>query len=97
MPVFRKKVPAAQKNLFEETNKAPISQSEEYLETPVINLLYTEYEDAKGLDEEVLRNKLTDEKIIKQASAEKKKEKPEPNPESKVELPKNVKLKFGGD
>lgn len=97
MPVLRKKIPAAQKNLFEETDKASISQSEEYLETPVINLLYTEIENAKGIDEEVLRNKLTDEKIIKQASAEKKKEKPETNPESKVELPKNVKLKFGGE
>lgn len=97
MPVFKKKIPAAQKNLFEESDKAPISQAEEYLETPVFNLLYTEYENAKGIDEEVLRNKQTDEKIIKQAATEKKKEKPESNPESKVELPKNVKLKFGGE
>jgi hypothetical protein len=97
MPVFRKKTPAAQKNLFEETDKASISQAEEYLDTPVFNLLYTEIEETKGLDEEVKRNRLTEEKIIKQASGEKKKEKPEPNPESKIELPKNVKLKFGGE
>lgn len=97
IPVYRRKVTPGQKNLFEEPDKAQITQSEEYLENPVINLLYTEYEKASDLEEEVMRNKITEEKIIKQAHVEKKKEEPAETPEGKIELPKNVKLKFGDD
>jgi len=97
IPVFRRKVTPGQKNLFEDPDKSQIAQSEEYLENPVINLLYTEYEKANDVDDEVLRNKITEEKILKQAHVEKKKEEPAETPEGKIELPKNVKLKFGDD
>jgi hypothetical protein len=95
IPVFRRKAEPAQKNLFDQTDKPQIVQTEQYQETPVINLLYTEFDHAKSVDEEVMRTKLADEKIIKQARTEKKKEEQMSNEDSKVELPKNVKLKFG--
>ncbi len=97
IPVFRRKTSPSQKNLFDQNDSSQIVQTEQYQETPVINLLYTEFDQAQGVEEEVMRSKLADEKILKQARTEKKKEKPMGNEESKVELPKNVKLKFGDD
>jgi cytosine/adenosine deaminase-related metal-dependent hydrolase len=97
MPVFKKKIPRVQKNLFDQTESVQVTQPEEDMDAPVINLLYTELEKAQGVEEEVLISKITEEKILKQARAEKKKELPPENPDSKVELPKNVKLKFGDD
>ena len=44
-----------------------------------------------------MRSKLAEEKILKQVRSEKKKEEQMENEDSKVELPKNVKLKFGDD
>jgi len=97
IPMFRRKSAPAQKNLFEEPEKTQIPQPDEYGETPTINLLYTEYEKAGNLEEEVQINKITEEKILKQAHVEKKKEEPGVKKEGKIELPKNVKLKFGDD
>ena len=97
IPVFRRKTAPAQKNLFEEPDKTQIPQLDEYQETPSINLLYTEYEKAGDLEEEVQINKITEEKILKQAHVEKKKEYSSEKQEGKIELPKNVKLKFGDD
>ncbi len=97
LPVFRKKVPSAQKNLFDQPDKSPIIQAEEYQQTPVLNLLHTEFDQANEVEEEVQRTKLAEEKILKQARGEKKKEEKMSNEDSKVELPKNVKLKFGDD
>jgi hypothetical protein len=97
IPVFRRKVTPAQKNLFDQTDASQIVQTEQYQETPVINLLYTEFDQAKGVEEEVMRSKLADEKILKQVRSEKKKEEQMENENSNVELPKNVKLKFGED
>ncbi len=95
IPVFKRRISPAQKNLFDQTDVSLIVQTEQYQETPVINLLYTEFDQAKGVEEEVMRSKLADEKILKQVRTEKKKEEKMENEESKVELPKNVKLKFG--
>ena len=97
IPVFKRKSAPAQKNLFEEPEKTQIPQTEEYRDTPSINLLYTEYEKTGDLEEEVQINKITEEKILKQAHVEKKKEAPSGKQEGKIELPKNVKLKFGDD
>jgi cytosine/adenosine deaminase-related metal-dependent hydrolase len=97
IPVFRKKVSPKQKNLFEQTDTSQVVQSDQYQETPVINLLYTELDQVKGMEEEVMRNKIADEKIMKQVYSEKKKQETVVNEDSKVELPKNVKLKFGDD
>ena len=97
IPVFRRKASPAQKNLFDQTDTSQIVQTEQYQYTPVINLLYTEFDQAKGVEEEVMRSKLAEEKILKQARLEKKKDEQMENEDSKVELPKNVKLKFGDD
>jgi cytosine/adenosine deaminase-related metal-dependent hydrolase len=97
----RRKVSQVQKNLFEEFESDSMVQSEEYRETPEFNLLYTEIKDVEDLEGEVLQSKIVDEKIIKQVSFEKKPEKkkspPIPESKSKIELPKNVKLRFGDD
>lgn len=97
IPVFRKRISPAQKNLFDQTESSQIVQAEEYQQTPVINLLYTEFDNASDVEEEVLRSKLAEEKILKQVRTEKKSEEKMSNEDSKVELPKNVKLKFGDD
>jgi hypothetical protein len=97
MPVFKKKISRVQKNLFDQTESVQVAQPDESLEAPVINLLYTELENVESVEEEVQISKVTEEKILKQARAEKKKELPPENPDSKVALPKNVKLKFGDD
>lgn len=97
IPVFRRKASPSQKNLFDQTDASQIVQTEQYQETPVINLLYAEFDQAKGVDEEVMISKLAEEKILKQVRTEKKKDEQMANEESKVELPKNVKLKFGDD
>jgi cytosine/adenosine deaminase-related metal-dependent hydrolase len=97
MPVFKKKIARVQKNLFDQTESVQITQAEENLEAPLINLLYTELDEVQGVDEEVQISKVTEEKLLKQARTEKKKEPLPENPDSKVSLPKNVKLKFGDD
>jgi cytosine/adenosine deaminase-related metal-dependent hydrolase len=97
MPVFKKRISRVQKNLFDQTESAQITEPDENLDAPLINLLYTELGDVQGVDEEVEISKVTEEKILKQAHSEKKKELPPENPDSKIELPKNVKLKFGDD
>ena len=50
------------------------------------------------LQDEIMQSKLIDDKIMKQTTVVKKVEKKAPPvSESKIELPKNVKLKFGDD
>lgn len=98
IPVFKHRVTAGQKNLFEETETHQIIQTQQYQESPVLNLLYTEVDEAKGVEDEVLRSKIVDDKILKQVKDEKATADSQmQNTESKVELPKNVKLKFGDD
>jgi cytosine/adenosine deaminase-related metal-dependent hydrolase len=98
IPVFKHRVPSAQKSLFEETQTHQVVQTQQYQESPVLNLLYTEIEEAKGVEDEVLRSKIVDDKILKQVKDEKSAADSQmQNAESKVELPKNVKLKFGDD
>ncbi len=97
------RVTPGQKNLFEETNDINIIQSEDYRENPLINLLFTEIAETKNIDEEISQlkeqAKSIDERIMKKAVPAEKK--PDKNKilqtESKIELPKNVKLKFGDD
>ncbi len=99
IPTFRQKVVPGQKNLFDDNEHNPIIQSEDFQETPMLNLLYTEISESNALEEEILQIKAIDEKILKkQGIPEKKISKPKvPQTESKIELPKNVKLKFGDD
>ncbi len=98
LPIFRKKSSSSQKTLFDESDMAGITQLRESQETPEINLLFTEIDDEKGLEDEIIYSKIADAKLLKQVSLEKKPEKTEsPKQESKIELPKNVKLRFGDD
>ena len=71
----------------------------EFQQTPVLNLLYSDIDKSKSVDEEINYSKIADAKILKQAgTVEKKTEKEKMNnTESRIELPKNVKLKFGDD
>jgi len=101
-PIIRKKHVLGQRNLFEELEQANIYQCDEFKETPELNLLVTEFSDSKSVEDELIQVKSVDETIIKRLSTpidrkplkadEKQKT---PGLESKVELPKNVKLKFG--
>lgn len=97
IPVFRHKSLPGQKNLFEDTEKAAIVQPISYQESPELNLLYTDVEESKGDDDEILLNKIVETKLLKQSPVDKKVKSKKDNLESKVELPKNVKLKFGDD
>jgi hypothetical protein len=72
-------------------------QADEYSETPEFNLLFTEVKDAAELQDELLHTKIIDEKIMKQTNIVKKSDKKPATTESKIELPKNVKLRFGDD
>lgn len=99
VPVFRPKPVPGQRSLFEQTETANIIQSEEYQDSPVLNLLVTDPEASKPVENEFIQAKIIDETIIRSLHTVKKSEKPQAaqNQESKVELPKNVKLKFGDD
>ena len=98
MPVFRPKPSPGQRSLFEEIDQNQIIQSDEFQETPELNLLITDPGASKSVEEDLIQVKAVDETIIKNLSAEKKIEKvsgKKADPQSKIELPKNVKLKFG--
>lgn len=97
IPSFRDRTQKTQKNLFELEESNNIIQSEEDPETPVINLLYTEIDQSKSTDDEVTYSRIADIKILKYSAGEKKEQSKISSPESKIELPKNVKLKFGDD
>jgi hypothetical protein len=95
IPVFRQRIPRGQKNLFDEEDTKNIIQAQENPDTPVINLLYTEVDQSKSTDEEITYSKIADAQILKYSAQEKKEQ--STSPESKIELPKDVKLKFGDD
>jgi len=99
IPSFRQRTVPGQKNLFDDNESNPIIQSEDYQETPMLNLLFTEITEAKNMEVEILQIKSIDEILIKKLPpAEKKSVKIKTSAsESKIELPKNVKLKFGDD
>ncbi len=99
IPAFRQKKVPGQRSLFEEFEHVSIVQSEDFQQTPMLNLLVTDPESSKSVEDEIIQAKAVDETIIKRLGTEKKAEKSSKpvNAESKVELPKNVKLKFGDD
>lgn len=97
IPVFRQRNIPGQRNLFEEID-SKITRSDEFQETPEINLLVADNLASKSVEEDIIQAKIVDDTIIKKLGTEKKAEKQKMmNNESKVELPKNVKLKFGDD
>jgi Amidohydrolase family len=99
IPVFRQRPIPGQKSLFEQSETANIIQAEEFQETPVLNLLVTDPEADKPVENEFVQAKIIDETIIRSLHTIKKADKTQitQNEESKIELPKNVKLKFGDD
>lgn len=99
IPVFRPKKIPGQRSLFEDFEHVSIVQSDDYQETPMLNLLVTDPDSSKPVEDEIIQAKAVDETIIKRLGSEKRSDKPTVpvNTESKVELPKNVKLKFGDD
>jgi hypothetical protein len=98
-PVIKQKQTPGQRSLFEEADQANIIQCDDYKETPELNLLVTDYFDSKQVEEDFVQVKAVDETILKKLGAvEKKPEKTKTTiTESKIELPKNVKLRFGDD
>lgn len=98
MPVLRKKKIPLQDTLFDEFDSKGMKSFEEHLETPSLNLLYTEFEETKLVQEEILSSKVDADRLIKNIRFEKKAETKKGNAsEKKVELPKDVKLRFGDD
>ncbi|HWA06722.1 MAG TPA: hypothetical protein VG961_09255, partial [Ignavibacteria bacterium] len=99
IPAFRQKKTPGQRSLFEEFEQVNIIMSEEFQDTPMLNLLAADPDSGKEVEDDIIQARIVDETIIKRLSNEKKSEKtPKPlNTESKIELPKNVKLKFGDD
>ncbi len=98
IPAFRQKTIPGQRSLFEELEQSQITQSGDFQETPELNLMLTDSSGSKPVEDEIIQAKVIDETIIKRLGAEKKPDKQKHlNTESKVELPKNVKLKFGDD
>jgi hypothetical protein len=98
IPAFRQKTIPGQRSLFEELEHSQITQSGDFQETPELNLMMTDSSGSKPVEDEIIQAKVVDETIIKRLVAEKKPDKQKQvNTESKVELPKNVKLKFGDD
>lgn len=57
IPVFRQKINHAQKNLFEEFEHVNIIQTDEFQNTPALNLLITDQESVKSVDEELVKAK----------------------------------------
>jgi len=99
IPVFRQKSVPGQRSLFEQLDHSTIIQSKEFQETPTLNLLLTDIDAGKSIEEDLAQAKNVDETIIKRLSMPGKQEKPvkQQHQDSKIELPKNVKLKFGDD
>jgi hypothetical protein len=99
IPAFKPKRIPGQRSLFEEFEHVSIISSEDFQSTPMLNLLITDPDSSKPVEDDIIQAKIVDETIIKRLSTEKRPEKPAKplNTESKVELPKNVKLKFGDD
>lgn len=99
IPAFKPKKVPGQRSLFEEFEHVSIVSSEDFQSTPMLNLLITDPDSSKSVEEDIVQAKIVDETIIKRLGNEKKSEKSvkPANPESKIELPKNVKLKFGDD
>ncbi len=99
IPAFRQKKVPGQRSLFEELDHMNIVQSEDFQQTPELNLLLTDASSSKSVEDDLVQAKAVDETIIKRLSTEKKSDKTSKpaNTESKIELPKNVKLKFGDD
>jgi cytosine/adenosine deaminase-related metal-dependent hydrolase len=98
IPISRQKIPKAQRSLFEE-EQSQIIQSDEFQEAPYLNLLSTDLLPESLVEDDIIQIRAVDETIIKRLKGEIKTEKPKKttNVESKIELPKNVKLKFGDD
>jgi cytosine/adenosine deaminase-related metal-dependent hydrolase len=95
----RQKQTPGQRNLFEEIDQSNIIQWGENKENPELNLLVTDFFDSRQVEEDFVQVRAVDETIMKKlSSVEKKTDKTKTTaPESKVELPKNVKLRFGDD
>lgn len=98
--ISRPKPVPGQRTLFEEPEQTSVIQIYEYKETPELNLLVTEFSDSKTVEEEVVQVKAVDESILMRLGTAVKKP-PEKQKsvvsESKVELPKDVRLKFGDE
>jgi cytosine/adenosine deaminase-related metal-dependent hydrolase len=94
MPEFRLKISKGQKSLFEESEIKQLNEPEQYQDTPQLNLLYSELDENQNIEEEITQAKMAEQRMLKK-TADKKTQPPEADAEKKVELPKNVKLKFG--
>ncbi|MCC7158878.1 MAG: amidohydrolase family protein [Ignavibacteria bacterium] len=99
LPVFRQKAVPGQRSLFEQIEQSSIILSDELCDTPELNLLITDPDASKQVEDDIIQASAIDETIIRRLGSEKKAEKDTKHlkSESKVELPKNVKLKFGDD
>lgn len=99
LPVFKQKAVPGQRSLFEQIEQSSIVSSDELSDTPKLNLLITDADASKQVEDDIIQASAVDETIIRRLGSEKKAEKDTKHlkPESKVELPKNVKLKFGDD
>ena len=97
MPEFKYKISKVQKNLFEEPEIKQLNEPEEYQETPHLNLLYSELDENKNIEDEITQAKMAETRILKKTAEKRTQTAQEGDAEKKVELPKNVKLRFGDE
>lgn len=94
---YKQKKTTLQNSLFDELNETNIIQSDDSLKSPVLNLLISEQHTPSD-DENLIQIKSIDEIVINKLGRPKSTEtQKKVNPESKIELPKDVKLRFGDD
>lgn len=96
LAVFKHKKSSVQKSLFDDEPQI-VSLSEEEQKSPSLNLLISEIIEIKGTDEEIERLKETEKKLFNKQSEKKAHQVKQTTDEGKIELPKDVKLKFGDD
>jgi hypothetical protein len=96
MQVIKQKTSPFQKSFFDIENIHHIVQEEEQ-DAPLINLLCPDVSEEIKNNDEIKQIRAAEAKMLSETAKEKKTEKKILNDESKIELPKNVKLKFGDD
>ncbi|MCX7878337.1 MAG: amidohydrolase family protein [Ignavibacteria bacterium] len=95
--VYRQRKSSMQNSLFDELTESNIIQSDDSLKSPVLNLLISE-QHTPADDEALIQTKSVDEIVINKLVPQRSKEtQKKVNQESKIELPKDVKLRFGDD
>jgi len=97
LSIFKKGASRSQKNLFDEPEITQLQQTAEYKESPEFNLLYSELEETRQIEQELLQARITEAELLRRSAQRKAAATPPAEEGKKIELPKDVKLKFGDE